>query len=510
MRACLERAHGQRGGDEHRDDGGEVGLLGEPERLRQELVDPRVVVALDEVRDRDERSDRERRGAPDPGEPTREASADVVDRERRDRPEHPDLQDRRQRQELDRARARNPGQRCEQHRPGVARQRVADRALAEEPARGDEPDLVAALVREPAVPVDREEQRDGREDLEEQHGPQREDDVTGDGVGAARERREHPRRGRHGGARAGHPRSRYQATVRSRPSRSGVRASKPKSSFARDVSSRRRGWPLGIDVSQTDLAREAGDVGDELRELADRDLGAGTEVDRLVAVVALGDQHQALDEIVDVEELAGRRAVAPEHDLAVRVDHLADQVGDHVGVRRVEVVARPVQVRGQQEHGVDAVLRAVGLRADEDRLLRDAVGRVRLLRVPVPEVVLVEGDRGVLGIRADGSGDDELRCGVDARLLEHVRAHHQVRVPVATGVGAVRADAAHLRGEVEDELRLGVVEQPRGLLHRGQVVVAAPRDDDVVAVGPEPLGEPSADEAAAPRDEDAAHFPEMS
>ena len=42
---------------EHCDDRREVGLLGEPERLGQELVDPRVVIALDEVGDRDERRD---------------------------------------------------------------------------------------------------------------------------------------------------------------------------------------------------------------------------------------------------------------------------------------------------------------------------------------------------------------------------------------------------------------------------------------------------------------------
>ena len=62
---------------------------------------------------------------------------------------------------------------------------------------------------------------------------------------------------------------------------------------------------------------------------------------------------------------------------------------------------------------------------------------------------------------------------VQPRLLEHVRAHDQVRVPVAAGVGAVGADAADLGGEVEDELRPGVVEQPRRVVgHLGQVVVA--------------------------------------
>ena len=37
--------------------------------------------------------------------------------------------------------------------------------------------------------------------------------------------------------------------MRSSPSRSDVRASNPKSSFAREASRLRRGWPFGIEVS---------------------------------------------------------------------------------------------------------------------------------------------------------------------------------------------------------------------------------------------------------------------
>ena len=59
-----------------------------------------------------------------------------------------------------------------------------------------------------------------------------------------------------------------------------------------------------------------GQLGDELGQLADRVSDAGAEVDRLGAVVALGREQQALGAVVDVEELARRRAVAPEHDLA--------------------------------------------------------------------------------------------------------------------------------------------------------------------------------------------------
>ena len=94
---------------------------------------------------------------------------------------------------------------------------------------------------------------------------------------------------------------------------------------------------------------------------------------------------------------------------------------------------------------------------------------------------------------------------VQPRLLEDVRAHREVREPVAAGIRAVRADAADLGGEVEHELGFGVAEQPRGVVHRREVVVGAARDDDLVAVGLEPLDEVRAEEAAAAGDEDLAH-----
>ena len=88
--------------------------------------------------------------------------------------------------------------------------------------------------------------------------------------------------------------ARYQATVRSSPSRSGVRARKPNSSSARDASSCRRGWPFGIDVSQTISPSKPVTSAIDLGELADRRLDAGAEVDRLGAVVALRREQRAL------------------------------------------------------------------------------------------------------------------------------------------------------------------------------------------------------------------------
>ncbi len=228
----------------------------------------------------------------------------------------------------------------------------------------------------------------------------------------------------------------------------------------------RRGCPFGFDVSQTISPSKPVSSAIELGELADRDLVAAAEVDRLGAVVPLCGEQESLGAVVDVQELARRRSVAPEHDSRrrSRLDHLPDQGRNDVRGLEVEVVARPVQVHRQEVDRVRAVLLAVRLRPDEQRLLRDAVRRVRLLRVAVPQLVLVERHRRELRVGADRAEDDRLPDTVQARLLEHVRAHDEVRVPVAARVRAVRADAADLGREMEDEL--GLAHRRRGARRR--------------------------------------------
>ena len=97
--------------------------------------------------------------------------------------------------------------------------------------------------------------------------------------------------------------------------------------------------------------------------------------------------------------------------------------------------------------------------------------------------------------------EDELRDAGEPALLEHVRAHDEVRVPEAARGSAVGADPAGERGQVEDDLGLGVAEEARGVVLVREVVVRAARDDDVVARGFEPLDEVRAEEPAATGDE---------
>jgi len=84
----------------------------------------------------------------------------------------------------------------------------------------------------------------------------------------------------------------------------------------------------------------------------------------------------------------------------------------------IEIVARAIEIDGEQEDRIERVLLAVGLSADEKRLLGDAVGSVRLLRVAVPEVVFLERDRCELRIGADSPDRDKLAQAAQTALLE--------------------------------------------------------------------------------------------
>ncbi len=80
------------------------------------------------------------------------------------------------------------------------------------------------------------------------------------------------------------------------------------------------------------------------------------------------------------------------------------------------------------------------------------------------------------GIGANfGSEQIVLRAGA-ARVLEHQRAHHQVVVPIGAWVYAVGTDPTDARGEVDDELRVGVGIEALDRFFGGEVVVNAARD----------------------------------
>ncbi len=223
----------------------------------------------------------------------------------------------------------------------------------------------------------------------------------------------------------------------------------------------RRGWPSGLEVSQATSPSNRHSRATRGDEVADLDLEPRPQVHGLGAVVALGGGQDPLGRVAGVQELARglpgrptpRSASSPRSRAST---HLRTRAGMTWRALRVEVVARAVEVHREEHHGVEAVLLPVGLALHEQHLLGEAVGRVGLLRVAVPEVLLAERHRAVLGVGADGAERDQL---LEAHLpahLEELHAHHQVVVEELPRVVAVGADAAHPGRQVQDQRRPGV------------------------------------------------------
>ena len=141
-----------------------------------------------------------------------------------------------------------------------------------------------------------------------------------------------------------------------------------------------------------------------------------------------------------------------------------------MGVLEVEVVVRSIEIGQDRRAGVEAVLAPVGVRKDEQHLLRQAVGRVRLFRISVPEIVLGERDRSELRVGANRAGGNELADAGLARLLEDVRPHDEVVVGERCRIAAVEADAADARRQVDDHL--GSLDRLSGGAGIAQVMVA--------------------------------------
>src|SRR5439155_20966616 len=159
------------------------------------------------------------------------------------------------------------------------------------------------------------------------------------------------------------------------------------------------GLAIGAARVPHEVAGIARGLADEIGEVAHGNFRSRAEVDGQAVGVALGGQEHGLRGVLHVEEVARRVPRAPAGDRrrvsALRLEALADQGGNDVGSLEVEIVTRPVEIRGEQVDGVEAVLFPVGLRLHDQHLLGEAVGGVGLIRVAVPEVVFAEGhERG--------------------------------------------------------------------------------------------------------------------
>ena len=189
---------------------------------------------------------------------------------------------------------------------------------------------------------------------------------------------------------------------------------------------------------------------------------------------------------------------------ALRLDALADERRNHVRGLQVEVVPRAIQVHRQHIGALQSVLSVVTIQHHHGGLLGDAVGRIGLLWVAVPEVLLPERHRRELGVGADGSGLHELLDAVHARPFDQVQGHGHVRVEVATRVRHVGADATHLGRQVHHHLRSHALVHALHLHGVGQVELGAARHQHFGGTQPtQPFAHGPAKKAGASGDHDS-------
>jgi hypothetical protein len=279
---------------------------------------------------------------------------------------------------------------------------------------------------------------------------------------------------------------------------------------------------VGLAAVPLDRDLDPDQASDGARQLLDADLRAAADVHRLGRVVALGRTDDPFGGVLDVDELARRASRSPHRDRAgapaLGVDALADERRDHVRRLRIGAVARAVGVDQEERDGVEAVLLPVGRRLHQQDLLRQPVGRVGLLGIAVPQVVLAERHRRQLGVAADRADDHHLADPGAPGLVQERHAHHQVVVEELGGRGPVGADAADARRQVDEDVdrppratrgprRLG--EQAPRRARIAQVVLAAARRHDLRrAARAQRVDHERADEAVATGDQNPSLRPE--
>ena len=139
--------------------------------------------------------------------------------------------------------------------------------------------------------------------------------------------------------------------------------------------------------------------------------------------------------------------------LGLRVVELADEGGQHVRAREVEVVVRPVEVRGHGRDEVAAVLLPVGLAELDPRDLGDRVGLVRGLEGAGEEVLLLHRLRALARVDAGAAEVEQPLHREEVGGVHHRGVDHHVVVDELGRPGGVGEDAAHRSRHQEDVLR---------------------------------------------------------
>src|SRR5262249_53957935 len=135
----------------------------------------------------------------------------------------------------------------------------------------------------------------------------------------------------------------------------------------------------------------------------------------------------------------------------------------------------------------------------EQGFLGDAVGRIGLFRVAVPQLGFTEWDGGVLGIAADGADLDEFLDLVNARAFDKLHTHHKVLVEESAGILLVGSNSADDGSQMYDNIGAGVAVKALDVFSADEVVVALTDHEHVFASHfTQPRDDPAPQEAGTP------------
>ena len=139
--------------------------------------------------------------------------------------------------------------------------------------------------------------------------------------------------------------------------------------------------------------------------------------------------------------------------------------------RRVEFVARAIQVGGDDERRALVVLTTVNLGQHQQCFFGDAVRRIRFFGIAIPNGLFAKRHWRELRITTDGAQDDSFFHPSGAGRFDYVHAHLQVVQKQRCWLYLVIANAAHPSCEVNHMTRSMRSKQLISNTRLGEIVV---------------------------------------
>src|SRR5262249_13048383 len=177
---------------------------------------------------------------------------------------------------------------------------------------------------------------------------------------------------------------------------------------------------------------------------------------------------------------------------------------------QVKVVSRTVHINRQQINPAKPILLAVGLELNQEHLLRQPIGSVGLLRVAVPQILLLKRHRRVLRIGTDRACTHKLLHTTASCFLDDLDAHHSIVIERLPRGSAVGTDAADNGRQVNNQVRAYFVKEMDNCSFLPQVVLPTAGHDNLLASAlPQLFNYVRAEEASSSSDNDSFFLPKI-